>query len=105
MLFSLKPTSNNRRQHIAYMCVFWREWYYHGGTSTFEALENFLQFLLPGGFYCLLRAHYENSGVSWTGAENSNWGKRDKEGVLLWSLQQAIQIGYGIWSSSEFIQP
>lgn len=26
-LLFLKHTSNNRRQHIAYMCVFWREWY------------------------------------------------------------------------------
>ncbi|WRX25329.1 G-patch domain - like 10 [Theobroma cacao] len=33
---------------------------YHRGTSTSEALVNFMQFLLPGGFYCLLRAHYEN---------------------------------------------
>jgi len=34
------------------------------GPSSLEGLENFLQFLLPGGFYCLLRAHSENPGVS-----------------------------------------
>jgi len=31
------------------------------GTSTFEDLENFVQFLLSGGFYCL-RANHENPG-------------------------------------------
>lgn len=36
----------------------------HKQPSTLEDLENFVQFLLPGGFFCLLRAHYENSGVS-----------------------------------------
>lgn len=29
-LLFLKHTSNNRRQHIAYMCVFWWEWYIRG---------------------------------------------------------------------------
>lgn len=36
----------------------------HKEPSTLEDLENFLQFLLPGGFFCLLRAQFENSGVS-----------------------------------------
>lgn len=39
---------------------------YHRGPSTLEGLQIFLQFLLPGGFYCLLRAHYENPGFSRT---------------------------------------
>lgn len=76
---------------------------YHRGPSTLEGLENFLQFLLPGGFYSLLRAHYENPGVSRTWAENSNWGERNTKGVLLWSMQQAIQTGYGIRGSPKLI--
>jgi len=45
---------------------------YHERTSTLEALENFVQFILPGGFFSLLPAHIENPGVGRTGAENSN---------------------------------
>lgn len=40
------------------------------GIPTLEDLENFVQFLLPGGFYCLLPAHYENPGFSRTRAQN-----------------------------------
>lgn len=71
--------------------------------STLEDLENFLQFLLPGGFFCLPRAHYENPGFGGTGAKNSNWSARNSKGVFLWALQQAIQIGHGIWSALELI--
>lgn len=39
---------------------------YHKGTSSLGVLENFVQFLLPGGFYCLLPAHYEHPGYSRT---------------------------------------
>lgn len=50
--------------YILYACLL-MEMIYHKGT-TLEGLENFVQFLLPGGFYCLLPANYENPGYSRT---------------------------------------
>ncbi|KAL8171791.1 hypothetical protein V2J09_023595 [Rumex salicifolius] len=46
--------------YCIYACLL-RGMVYHKRTSTLEDLENFVQFLLPGGFFCLLRANYENS--------------------------------------------
>ncbi|XWS64402.1 hypothetical protein CRYUN_Cryun05aG0001500 [Craigia yunnanensis] len=44
-LHFVKPSSNSRRQHIAYKCLL-IGMIYHRGTSTSEFLVNFMQFLL-----------------------------------------------------------
>uniref|UniRef100_A0A7C9DHB1 C2H2-type domain-containing protein n=1 Tax=Opuntia streptacantha TaxID=393608 RepID=A0A7C9DHB1_OPUST len=52
-----------------YACLL-RGMVHHKRKSTLEALENFVQFLLlPGRFFCLLRARIENPGDGRMGAK------------------------------------
>ncbi|THU67695.1 hypothetical protein C4D60_Mb05t27420 [Musa balbisiana] len=64
----LEETEENikKREKAAYnrMYVFLTGMIYHKGASTLEGIENFVHFLLPGGFFCLLRANDDNPAHS-----------------------------------------
>ncbi|KAI4349859.1 hypothetical protein L6164_010406 [Bauhinia variegata] len=57
-----------KREKVAYSMYasLLKELVCHKEPSSLEGLENFLLFLLPGGFFCLLLPHYENPGLSRT---------------------------------------
>lgn len=56
----------------------------------------------PDGTCARLHAYITGGGRA--RAQDPEWGEGDPSCLLLWTLQQAVQIGYGIWNTSQFIR-